>query len=849
MAYYGGIYRSYFNSINEYASHEFKLEIYKKDFYGDVTDIQLGAEPVIQEWQDDEVQKPIKGSSLRISIINEGNISLDDFYSNEDDTFQVVLYKIDFADEVLFKGFIIQDDCAEIMVDYAHEISISATDNLGVLKNYTFDQAAIKFGPYSTSFALDIQTSTNGTINNIIVNENFDEQYTKIVAGNKIEISGGTFFDGIYTVLGVTANGSFSFVIQVKENVGGNSPSTLCNLTYQVPYDISSFLSVKEILKLCILSTNVNLEELRVVSKIKPYGKDRWIDDTFIDCKSYINNNVYQDCYKILEDLMSRFRASLFQAYGFWYIVRIGEFSMCNDYSNYLQFTHRYEASGDFDYITSGNEDRYFLIDTNGAENGVIKSILRPYNYSREDFNYTANQNLLPNGDLQELGNFITSYTSGTDTYFEYEAPKFDFYFSNSSEMKYYIRIVFNSDNEETDRYLVLQSIDNQDVSTDCIVSRPISLLKGDVITVKYNTRTSNSHSANTNQISRPFLRDAASFQIYLRYANDTFTGSESNGTWTTNNSFNNSYVSTEDSINWKTIIITSNPAPFDGLFYLSFSFISNYETDNTETYFNNLSVTIGSLTNTQSNIIGHYHKTISNIEIKNSEELSIELDDSKSNSISGTLFLSTETDDIRDRIQKWDYEGTCEKEYTLNITSGIAHPVGDAIVIVPPFPSDITWANYPTGTQFVISGGTPIDGTYTVDVIDNFLGNLNIVIVESTIYWSGEATLTFNKPFSAVKLGQHTTFEQMYLRWKTRPKLDINILNAIGIYSSFFGPLHIVKFYAIQDVIFFLGSISISYRNNSAKCTMYGLVNETEKRSDLETVSSYEFNYLYENS
>ena len=68
----------------------------KKDYDGDHINITFGTNPVIHQWQDDDPQKPIKGSSITINIINEGNISLDDFYSNEDDTFQVILYKINF---------------------------------------------------------------------------------------------------------------------------------------------------------------------------------------------------------------------------------------------------------------------------------------------------------------------------------------------------------------------------------------------------------------------------------------------------------------------------------------------------------------------------------------------------------------------------------------------------------------------------------------------------------------------------------------------------------------------------------------------------------------------------------
>jgi len=859
--------RGFFNSINNNNPNEYQLDIFKKDYDGDYINIIFGANPVIHQWQDDDPQKPIKGSSISINIINEGNISLSDFYSNEDDTFLIVLYKIDFAEELLFKGFIIQDDCSEIMVDYAHEIQLSATDNLGILKDYTFDQAAIKFGPYATNFGLDIQTVTDGVINYIKVNETFIEEYTKIRAGNKIEITGGTYFDGIYTVLNVFANGTSGFSIQVEESVGGNSPSTLCNLTYQIPYDISSYLSVKEILRLCILSTGIELEELRVLSRLKPDGKDRWIDDTFIDCRSYINNNIYYDCYKILEDLMTRFRSSLFQAYGFWYIVRIGEYSLCNDYTTTTQYVNRYDALDNFNFLVSGLEERFLNIDTNMAENGVIKSLLRPYNYVRENFNYNANQNLLTNGDLQQLGNLITSYTSGSNTVYEYEAPGFDYYQSNNTQIKYYIRIVFDANNNESERYLVLQTIDSDIIAfNDAIISKGIYLSKGDIVTIKYNTRLSRSwFGENKSQINRPFVFDPAiSYALYIGYSNYPYLTTselEVNGCWTTGGNVINYYLTTEDTAQWRSINIISQPAPFSGIFYLPLSFFGNQDMDNTQTHFNNLSVNISSVVNTQTNIIGHFHKTICNTNIKNYDEIDIKLDDSKSNSISGTLFLDTDTNDIRDRTLKWNYEGTCERVFNnVEFYYGYEHPIaGDNVIFIPGanLPSDFNVNDYPYGSEFTITNSTNgSNGTYTVNFIEaiTFVPpyiNYYVWTVESqpSVSALGTGDFEFNGIFQAKPLGQLITFEQMYLRWRTRSKLDINIYSIMGNSSQFFGPLHILKYYGLQDIIFFLGSISLNYRTNSAQCTLYGLIDENEKRSDLEAVSSYEFNYLYENS
>jgi len=852
--------RGYFNSIAIDNQNEYQLDIFKKDYDGDPINITFGANPVIHQWQDDDPQKPIKGSSITISIINEGNISLDDFYSNEDNTFQVILYKIDFAEELIFKGFVSQDDCSEILVDYNHEIQITATDNLGILKDFTFDQASVKFGQDILETGLDIQTVTNGVLNYIKVNESYSGDYTKILAGSKISISGGTYFDGVYTVLNIEPDLTLGFIIQVSESVGGNSPSTLCNLGFTIPYDISSFLSIKEILRLCILSTGIELEELRVLSRIKPYGKDRWIDDTYIDCNSYLKNNTqYENCYSILEDLMKRFKASLFQAYGFWYIVRIGEYSMCNDYTTDTQFVHRYDATSDtYEYINSGLENRNLFIDINMAENGILKSLLRPYNYIKEKFDYSFKDNLLKNGDLTILGDLIGSYSSGlpgTGTIYYYTAPYWEIN-TDISRPSSTVQIVVDTDQfgNEIERYLEIKFSGTPSATIaqqeSYLITNKIAVKKGDVIKVSFDYEEGWFAADGTNY-SKTFYHYIQAQDLSVQKVNfDRGYGYPNNGTWTPDGM---ALLNLSEGTlpNLKTFTYTTDPAPIDGEFNFALNVLGSDDLAYT-TQYKNLSVQIIS-TQIGKSIIGHTHKTICNLNIKNNSEEDIALDFSPSQAINGTLFTDEGYGVIRNIAELWDYEGTCETEYVdLAIVSGVEHPVTGwfGIMLTVPTPDGLSWENYPTGTQFIISGGTPIDGTYNVDFMSSFLGVFYIMaLTEITTWWAGEATFTFNKPFQALKLGQHTTFEQMYLRWKTRPKLDLNILSVMGNGSNFFGPLHLIKHYAIQDIIFFLGSISINYRNDSAECTLYGLVNETEKRNDLEAVSSYEFDYIYKNA
>ena len=49
-----------------------KVDIYKKDYVGAEQTIILTGTPVVHEWQDDDPFAPIKGSTCKIGIINDG---------------------------------------------------------------------------------------------------------------------------------------------------------------------------------------------------------------------------------------------------------------------------------------------------------------------------------------------------------------------------------------------------------------------------------------------------------------------------------------------------------------------------------------------------------------------------------------------------------------------------------------------------------------------------------------------------------------------------------------------------------------------------------------------------------
>src|SRR6476620_3311710 len=114
MANYGIKYQCVFDPVIDSIPTDptYTLQILEKDYVGDVIDVVGGGVPVLHYYQTDEPKAAIKGSSLSITLINDGSLPLESFFSVDDDQFQVKLsWTTGSATTVMFIGFLVQDDC------------------------------------------------------------------------------------------------------------------------------------------------------------------------------------------------------------------------------------------------------------------------------------------------------------------------------------------------------------------------------------------------------------------------------------------------------------------------------------------------------------------------------------------------------------------------------------------------------------------------------------------------------------------------------------------------------------------------------------------------------------------
>lgn len=303
--------------------HPYTLEFHFKDWEGTFNNFTASGVPVTQSWDKDDPQPAIKGSSIDISAINTGIIPLSAFFSEDDDNCMII-YK--WGTQVLFAGFLVQDDCKEIMVDYDHVINFSATDNLGLLKGVSFFEANRVIG-----------ITSNRVISNTLANsdtlplsgDSFISIYATglgVLIGDTVIIKGTSGSDGVYTVSFINEQPTVTFITVSEPFPFPFAASTDYTFTFITPADLSTKLPLSQIINICLLSTNLELNTNIYASIIEEItDTDRFLEETFLIGEMFLDNNRWKDCYDVLTIVLDRFNATLFQSEGVWNIIRWDE--------------------------------------------------------------------------------------------------------------------------------------------------------------------------------------------------------------------------------------------------------------------------------------------------------------------------------------------------------------------------------------------------------------------------------------------------------------------------------------------------------------------------------------------
>lgn len=899
MPNYGQKYIASFSALSS-ESINYELQIWKKDYTGSTIPITLGADACVQEWVDDEYLKEIKSSFLKIHVINDGTISLEDFYSSFDDDFLVYFYRTDSDYTLLFSGYLSFDDLSDIAVQYAHDFYLVATDGLSFLKEIPFDKAAILNGTEFTDENLNVNIDLMPFGNSIIKINDYIYPYINIKAGSYVTIQIGT---AVYQNLLVNEvgtalanpdggpNDSEPYVfIDVAYTFGSAIYDTNIDFTYTIPYNINKYLKLSEIFKLCLKSLPITKDEFRVIGNLKPANADRLLDQTYLHISSFIDNGKYLDCYQIMENICKSLSAVLMSNGQFYYLVRWGELPTHISDDNLLRPSHRYDSN--FEYINSGSEEADYLIDSQNSEVGIIKTLVKPYTYVKSLFNYidedtnvfyNANLSITPILSAEYISGYVSNGTIANWDYEKtslYEPEGFSSHEPNTqyAETNADIKVVTQFyANTELERVL---SIPYPVYTTGyhSVKCDPIKISIGDIIQLQFEVRTRYEQYEPSSYMV-PFniiLTDGTNTYYGIGNTQPKFGSSPVTyliaGQWYQDDPtilYNKGYEyrgnEEYNAAEWQTINITLNAAPISGDLIFCFSSIANGVSGNNETYFRNFKC-INSIGRINAKGLETTAKYIVNNNLFFEKESPY--GHSQDSVIKNNFFINGDNPYNVMKATYWNYAPYPNDYNIYNLTvssfdngSGrfYLNVIGQNNIGTPP----ISNYYYPPGTTFTITNSTGgvIDGTYTILDISITMTNDGIqyfvIYLDGTEipidYSPGPATLTIPVYSNIYRLDYIDTRELMLLRSQPATKLDMNIINMA---ESTFGltalnPLYIISWIYTNGfdlgVLYIIGSLEVKYKSNQAKCTLYGLIYELDKTyKQINSTITNSIEYIY---
>lgn len=645
---YSLIYTAEFDGYN---GQQNSIEILKKDYVGDSSVITCGAGAVKQVWGPDEPKALIKGCSLEVDLLNiEGSFPLSNFYSNEDDTFQILFY---IGTDLKFKGYIVSDDCTEEMIDWTHNITISATDSLGLLKDIPLNQSPKAFnlvGTYpATAFSF---VSPNYfyalTLNGILL------------PGDRIVITGSSN-DGTYNITGEF--GALAFYVAESVATTGADSGTI--EIYRTA--LQGRFTLATILKFALAPTFLEIN-LHSYNNLRPVGGSvgRWLEDTYIDAGTWFNNEEFDKCEKVLTDIMQAFGCTFFQANGVWNIVRWDELRIL-PLINFLC----YQYTADMVYIDDEPIPAAITIG-NGSDilTGFTQSLIRPFKYVQETFDYRQPYDILRNAGFQRLGPLITEYTDGSDVVSEYVMQDWEVGYEwtsggngyIASTAQRFIRVRRNSIGEETERYGVIKGATGMFDSRAAAQCYPIEVRTGDKIRISWDWKTSVSQAGNVNIFFIVHIQ--TSFAPTPRASTNRYLNQF--GQWRTIGQTNLTILSNvpagSNTNQWQSVSVESEQIPVDGLLTFKLAQAGQNPQGTKETHYKNIRFEIFRGIAGNTTIIGQQHTQTQPLVVRNSSEEDRYADDAPTSAVSGALMLSSFTGPLQDLTTLWTRGGDPEE-------------------------------------------------------------------------------------------------------------------------------------------------------------------------------------------
>lgn len=638
MAYYhpyGVKYQGEFSSIpmKNGTSIDYQVSILKKYYNGVVSPLTFAAEPVVHTFLEDDPKPPIKGSELELTIINlNGEIKLTDFYSEQDDEYQIIFKKKN--GKTIFVGYLIQDDCEEIQTDIAHEISLTFSDQLALLKDIPFD-----LGCKQVQSTLNGFTEYNGFFE-------LPTTTTFQLYGNRIIIFFGTVSVGNSIILEIDGKTIGVYKIQSIENVFGGAKYLYVDEQLPV-YDVSGYVygkfyildsldfnantTLATIISICVSNTGLRVDDSIMSSELLLKDHTNYTGYEILQMlnifpSSFRDENDYDSCYDVLEKIMIALGATIFQANGVWNIVRYNDLRYADNYITGLKLNTM------FTYSTSYQNIRIREIG-NGEdiEYGINSSIVRPLKSVVRQFNYDKIE-LINNANLVDTGNLVGSIPPNIKRYnlqgWSIVSP--------TPANTIFIHYEYGPDNNIIDKYIYI-------VNTT-LPTAPLGIkFKSNDIIVKANDKSILSLEYR-HQTGTPNNTVVSQFKVILTdgvqtkyFCND---GIVPIGWYSTARNVNITSELTNG--DWNDFDLEIYPFPFDGVLHFEFTPFglgAGSGNGNLFTKFKNFELDYKNINAGSYNAIGQRHTNKWYNNIKNDEKIDIHIDTVVSPGIKGTLY------------------------------------------------------------------------------------------------------------------------------------------------------------------------------------------------------------------
>ena len=408
----------------------YTVNIYKRGVINTVKALSFGSNPAVRRFLNDDYMAPIKGSELILNILVINNsISIQEFYSDDDNVFRVELIENN-TSQIEFVGFLNKDDYKENITEKGHLIELSFTDNLGYLKDISFNDAAKICAKRTTSIqsqaAFYLTSQADLVIPNFVIGVQ-DLTYAgyfifrtlnimTFVVGDTLIISGGSLVDGVYTILKADDIGGvrYSYKIYVREQILNTGTFSNASIRVLTPYNLDDKLYLSDFINICLKMTSINLYTLLAsklkVQRLTPFVED-FFSNTFLFGRSFSDNGTFENCYDILEKICLRFNMTLFQSNNAYRFVRWHEarYASNNNIAGY-----RYDTN----MLPLGPQSNITLPITFGPgapnisnfEEGLIQTINPPIRYAQEVVKFDNVDNILNNQDANEYGEYLSFY-------------------------------------------------------------------------------------------------------------------------------------------------------------------------------------------------------------------------------------------------------------------------------------------------------------------------------------------------------------------------------------------------------------------------------------------------------